>query len=175
MRKLTKREQNLTIAFLLAIFLVVNIFGVPFLFRKKGELQSKLVSLRNDRRDAAGWLAEKETWRQREEWLDKNQPKLQTTGEANAALLGDLQTGARKHKITIVDQGFAEPGAQPYYQEIAVRLKISGPLEAIIRWLVELQQPANFQAIPTLSMKSDNDPSKVVCDLTVTRWYAPAH
>lgn len=174
MRKPTKREQSLTVVFLLAIFVLLNLFGATFLFRKKGELQTRLVALRNERADARGWLAEKETWRQRKEWLDKKQPKLQTTGEANAALLGDLQTSARKHKITIVDQGFGESSAQSSYQEIAVRLKVSGPLEAITRWLVELQQPSNFQAIPVLSVKSDNDPSKIVCDLTVTRCYAPA-
>lgn len=175
-RKLTKRERNLLTAFLLAIFAILNLFGATLLFRKKEELQSRVVALRNEWGEARGWLAEKETWRQREEWLDKKQPKLKSTGEANAALLSDLQTSARKHKITMVTPPqFVEPSAQPFYQEIAVKFSISGTMKDIAPWLVELQQPANFQAIPSITMKCDNDPTKVICDLTVTRWYAPSH
>ena len=47
----------------------------------------------------------------------------------------------------VLEQGFAEPEPNPLYQEISVKLKISGTLEAITRWLVEIQQPANFVVI----------------------------
>ena len=84
--------------------------------------------------------------------LIKNQPRLKSEGEANAELLESAhhQRGV-KHSITIVDQGFAEPDSHDTtYQEIAVKLKISGSLESITRWLVETQQPANFQGISSL-------------------------
>ncbi|MGB8352884.1 MAG: hypothetical protein WCD79_03270 [Chthoniobacteraceae bacterium] len=155
-----------------AIFVILNLFGLTFLLRQQGELQSSLLTLRNERREANSWMAEKEVWQHRKEWLDKNQPKLQSVGEANAALLEALQTSARKQSITIMEQGFGEPNAQPSYQEISIKLKISGSLESIVRWLVETQQPESFQAIPSLSMKSDSDPSRVLCELTVARWYA---
>ena len=71
------------------------------------------------------------------------------------------------------DQSFGEPVTQPNFQEISLKLKVSGSLQAVIRWLVELQQPANFQAIPALSMKSDTDPSKIICELTVARCFRP--
>ena len=172
MRRLTKRESKLLVIFLGAIFVILNFMGVAFLVGRQGELRSKLGDLRNERLEANSWLAEKDLWQQREEWMDSKQPKLQNTGEANAALLEALQTGARKQNITIMEQGFGEPNTQPSYQEISVKLKINGSLESITRWLVELQQPGNFQAVPTLSMKSDSDPSKVICELTVARWYA---
>ena len=171
-RKPTKRERTLIIIFLGAIFLVINLFGVTWLFRKQWDLESRLLALRNERREANSWLEEKDTWQQRKQWLDKTQPKLQTAGEADTALLEALQTSAEKHEITIIDKAFAEPNSQPFYQEVAVNLKVSGSLESITRWLVEIQQPANFQAVPSLSMKSDNDPSKIICELTVARWHA---
>ncbi|MGB8354683.1 MAG: hypothetical protein WCD79_12390 [Chthoniobacteraceae bacterium] len=172
MRSLTKNESKLLAIFLGAIFLILNLMGLAFLFRTQGELRSRLVNLKNVQLESKSWLAENNLWTQRKNWMDEKQPKLQNTGEANAALLETLQTGARKQNITIVEQGFGEPNFQPSYQEISVKLKINGSLEAITRWLVELQQPANFQAVPTLSMKSDSDPAKIICELTVARWYA---
>jgi hypothetical protein len=171
-RKPSKRELNLLFLFLGSIFLMANLACVSKLLRAKSDLESKLTAFRNERREANSWLAEKDTWHQRKEWLDKTQPKLQTAGEADAALLDTLQRSASRHDITIVEKGFAEPASLPFAQEIAVNMKVSGSLESMVRWLSEIQQPGNFQAIPSLSMKSDNDPSKVVCELTVARWYA---
>ena len=171
-KKVTRRERTLIVIFAGSIFVMANLFGLTFLLRRQGDLESRLLTLRDQRRDANSWLAEKDMWQQRKEWLDKNQPKLQSIDEGNAALLQELQTSARKQNITIMEQGFGEPNAQPSYQELSVKLKISGSLEAITRWFVEIQQPANFQAIPSLSMKSDTDPSKVICEITVARWYA---
>lgn len=174
MRKLSKSEKRLLVLFLSAIFIVFNLIGLTFLARRQGEFEAKLVSLRSERLEARSWLADKETWAERKEWLAKTQPKLQSIGEANSALLENLQAGVAKHSITILDQAFVDPNPQPAYQEIAVKLKVAGSLEAITRWLVELQQPENFQAIQSFSMKTDNDPSKIVCELTVARWYAPS-
>jgi hypothetical protein len=145
--------------------------------RKQEDFRSNLDVLRDEQREADSWLAEKDTWRQRKEWLDKTQPVLKSSGEASAELLETLTASAARHSITIVEQGFAEPDAEhkTAYQEVAVKLKMSGSLEAITRWLVEIQQPAKFQAVPTFSMKIDSDPTKIVCELTVDRYYAPAH
>ena len=171
-RKLTQSESRLLVMFLGTIILIVNLIGVSFLLRKQGEMRLKLVNLKNEQRESNSWLAEMDLWQQRKDWMDAKQPRLQNAGEADATLLEALQTSARKQNITIMEQGFGEPNSQPFYQEINVKLKISGSLESITRWLVELQQPVNFQAIPTLSMKSDSDPSKLICELTVARWYA---
>ena len=175
MRKLTKRERNLAVMVGVTIFAVANLIGVTALLRKQEELRSNLDVLRDQKREADSWLAEKDTWSQRKQWLDKTQPKLKSSGEANAEMLEALTTSATKHSITIVDQGFAEPDSHDTtYQEIAVKLKISGSLEAITRWLVEVQQPADFQAVSSFSMKVDSDPTKIVCELTVARYYARA-
>jgi hypothetical protein len=175
MRKLTKRERKLAILVGVVVFLVANLIGVTALLRKQEEFQTNLELLRTERSEADSWLAQKETWQKRKEWLDKNQPRLKSEGEANAELLEALTTSAARHSITIVDQGFAEPDSHDTtYQQIAVKLKISGSLESITRWLVETQQPANFQGISSLTMKIDSDPSKITCELTVARYYARA-
>ena len=171
MRELTPREKRLAVILTGAIFLLLNLFVVTYLIGRQAALEKRRISLRNQQREAAGWLA------QREKWMNEKQPKLQTVGQANSALLESLQTSARGHDINIVEQSFVEVKAdtksQLPYQEIAVRLKVGGSLESIARWLVDVQQPAKFQAVPAFSMKCDTDATKVLCELTVSRYCVP--
>lgn len=173
MRPLTEKEKRLTVVLLMAVFLVVNLFGLVFLARKRKTLETDLLRLKTERLDAGNWLAEKDLWMERKKWLDVNQPRLKTSGEANANLLEALQTSAEREKIAIVEQVLLEPSAKPHCQEVGVKLRITGSLEAILRWLTELQQPARFHAVTTLSLKTDADPAKMKCELQVVRWYAP--
>jgi hypothetical protein len=177
MRELTKREKNLAVILLGSIFLMLNLFVVMYLVGRQGALEKKLAALRTEQRDAKSWLAQKDLWLKREKWLDEKQPKLQTVGKANSALLESLQTSARAQSLNIIDQSLVEvkpdTKAQLPYQEISVRLNVGGSLESVARWLADVQQPGKFQAIPALSIKSDSDATKVLCELTVSRYYAP--
>lgn len=177
MRELTPREKRLAVILTGAIFLLLNLFVVTYLIGRQAALEKRRTSLRNEQSKAAGWLAQREMWLQREKWMNEKQPKLQTVGQANSALLESLQTSARGHDINIVEQSFVEVKAdtksQLPYQEIAVRLKVGGSLESIARWLVDVQQPAKFQAVPAFSMKCDTDATKVLCELTVSRYCVP--
>jgi hypothetical protein len=178
MRQLTQREKKLAVILLGAIFLMLNLFVVLFLIGRQGALEKKLTAQRADQRDAKSWLAQKDLWLQREKWMNEKQPKLQTVGQANAALLESLQTSARAQSLNILDQSFVEvkpdTKAQLPYQEISVRLNVGGSLESVARWLADIQQPGKFQAVPAISMKSDTDPAKILCELTVSRYYAPS-
>ena len=66
-------------------------------------------------------------------WLNKNQPKISTAGEADSAMVDSIHNSAKKHDITIVDQSFGEPVTQPNFQAISLKLKVSGSLQAVIR------------------------------------------
>jgi hypothetical protein len=54
-----------------------------------------------------------------------------------------------------------------------VRLKLTGTLEDVVRWLVDVQQPDKFQAVTTFSLKSQEKPPAVDLELEVARWYSP--
>jgi hypothetical protein len=51
---------------------------------------------------------------------------------------------------------------------------MSGSLQDVIKWLVQIQQPELFQAITNFSLKSANEPPTVSLELEVARWYAPS-
>ena len=174
MRNLTRSEKRLLGALLGTLFVLANLFGVVALLHMKTALEDEAPKLRGELIDSEGWLAEKELWMDRKTWLDAKEPRLEAAGEASAKLLESLQTSARRQKITILEQEFPEPSKQPEYQEISVKLKVSASLESLTRWLVELQQPELFQVVSTFSLKSDAEPPKVICNLQVARWYAPA-
>jgi hypothetical protein len=173
MRPLTKSETRLLRIFLAVALLLVNVVLLPALWRYQQRLERDAERLRADTMAVHSWLAEKSMWTARRQWLDLKQPRLSNSGEANSSLLESLQKTARTHQINIIDQSFLEGTTQPSYQEVGVKLKVSGSLEMIIRWLTEIQQPELFQAIQRISLRSGAEPSVVVCELQVTRWYAP--
>lgn len=164
------------------LFVLANLIGVIALIKRQGLFAANLLDLRNQRMEQQHWLAGRDLWQQRKAWLDAKLPLLKSAGEANAELLDTLTASAAKHSITVLDQGFAEPDTprNADYQQIAVKLKVSGAKDAVTQWLWEVQQPEKFQGIPTLSMKLDSEgaatsaATKIVCELVVARYYAPA-
>lgn len=182
-RPLTSREKRLAIMFGAMLFVLANLIGVVALLRRQEAFAANLLDLRNERVEQQSWLSDSDFWRQRREWLGANLPVLKSAGEANAELLDTLTTSAAKHSITVLDRGFAEPdaGHKADYQQIVVKLKVSGAKDAVTQWLWEVQQPGKFQGIPSFSMKLDSEgaaaattATKIVCELVVARYYAPA-
>ncbi len=82
-------------------------------------------------------------------------------------------TIAKANQLEIQEQSFGEILSTPNYQAVTVRLKLSGALQNVIKWLVQIQQPELFQAITSFSLKSANDPPTVSLELEIARWYAP--
>lgn len=170
---MTEKERKLLWGFLSSAFLLVNVVGLSLLRRQTLVLETQLMEVRAQEADSKRWMAEKNLWMERKGWLDAHQPKLTTSGEATASLLDAVQSGARKQHLTTSEEGFLEMVTRPYYQQIGVRVKARGSLEGIMRWMTDLQQPGRFQAVKSLSLKSDEDPSMIKCELQLVRWYAP--
>ena len=173
MRVLTFRERRLVGFLGLAVFLAANLFGLRWLKQRRGDLARELVQLRIKHRESRAWLDQRELWQPRQQWLDQHQPRLSGPDQETGVFLGQLQQGARDHGVVIAEQRLADPLKGPAGQGISVELEVHGPLEAMTRWLASLQGPESFQAITRLTLKSDAEPPKVICTLTLVRWYAP--
>ena len=185
MRAVSNRERRLIAALALSLFAAANLFGLRWLAAERSRVAADLGRLRIERIEAKNWLAQAELWKTRGAWLEQKQPKLSGTGSESGAFLEVLQQSARQQNITITQQSLVDPrdhdshvitnatAAAAAPRELSVQLEVHGNLEAVIRWLASLQSPENFQAIVGLTLKSDAEPPKVVCTLTVTRWYAP--
>ncbi|HEY5752046.1 MAG TPA: hypothetical protein VIT21_02765 [Chthoniobacterales bacterium] len=175
MRKLTPLEKKLIIALGATIFILANLFGVSALLRQRNALKLESIQLRGEEQDAAMWLSEKELWLKRKEWLDARQPKIGQAEVAQPQFFQDLQKSARAQNLAIDEQGFGEISETPQYQAVTVRMRVSGSLENVIKWLVTIQQPDQFQAVTNFSLRSDKDPPKVNLELEIAKWHAPAN
>ncbi len=173
MRKLTKTEKRLSVLLIVAVFAMANFYGLGYLFDLLSTLSTEVSDLRSQEHSDDIWLKEKDLWLDRKRWIDAVQPRIHANQVPQSELLESLTTSARANQLEIQEQSFGENKSTPNYQSVAVRLKLGGALQNVIKWLVQIQQPELFQAITSFSLKSANEPPTVTLELEVARWYAP--
>jgi hypothetical protein len=173
LRKWTKGEKRLLIMLGLAIFVLGTFYLVSYLLDIESGLALKIRGLEANVNTDQVWLREKQFWLDRKKWIDQKQPRVAAGGVPQSELLQSLTASAQNHKLTIQEQSFAEAKSTANYQAVAVRLKLTGSLEDVVRWLVEVQQPEKFQAVTNFSLKSQEKPPAVDLELEVARWYSP--
>jgi hypothetical protein len=157
----------------LALFLMGTFYLVSYLLDIESGLSLKIRGLEANANTDQVWLREKQFWLDRKKWIDQKQPKVAPGGVPQSELLQSLTASAQNHKLTIQEQSFADAKSTANYQAVAVRLKLTGTLEDVVRWLVDVQQPDKFQAVTTFSLKSQEKPPAVDLELEVARWYSP--
>ena len=173
MRKWTKSEKRLSTMLGLALFLMGTFYLVSYLLDIESGLSLTIRGLEANANTDQVWLREKQFWLDRKQWIAQKQPRVAAGAVPQSELLQSLTASAQNHKLTIQEQSFADAKSTANYQAVAVRLKLTGTLEDIVRWLVEVQQPEKFQAVVNFSLKSQEKPPAVDLELEVARWYSP--
>jgi Tfp pilus assembly protein PilO len=173
LRKLTKSEKRLSIILIVAVFAMANFYGLGYLLDLLSTSSREVSELQGQEHSNEIWLRQKDLWLDRKRWIEASQPRIRPNQVPQSELLESLTTSAKADQLEIQEQSFSENKSTPYYQSVAVRLKLAGPLQNAIKWLVQIQQPELFQAITNFSLKSANEPPTVSLELEVARWYAP--
>ncbi|HEY0789956.1 MAG TPA: hypothetical protein VGD78_02720 [Chthoniobacterales bacterium] len=173
MRKLTKSERRLSAILGLALFGIANFYGISYLLDEQTGVAQKLGDLRTQERSNQLWLRERELWLNRKAWIESKQPRVPGGTAPQAELLQSLTQIAKDQALTIEEQGFGEAKNTADYRAVAVKLKLSGKLENMVKYLVTIQQPDRFQAVTSFALKSGNEPPSVTVELEVARWYSP--
>lgn len=171
MRQLNPNEQKLIAIVSLALLVIANGMLLSFLLKKQKTARSTVDQAKMEQKDTQLWLSEQNLWQTRQQWLTANQP--QSTGQENTKLLTEIVGSARKNNLEIQEQQLVGFLPTAYYKEATVKLKVTGTLQNLVTWLVQLQQPTNFQAISSFNLRSDTDTTKVRCELQLSRRYAP--
>jgi hypothetical protein len=175
LRKLTKSEKRLSIILIVALFFTANFYGLSYLSDLMGESSREVSDLRSQVHSNDIWLRERDLWLRRKQWIETTQPRIHSSQVPQSELLESVTNSAKADQLEIQEQGFGENLSTPNYQSVAVRLKVSGALQNVIKWLVQIQQPELFQAVTTFSLKSANEPPTVTLELEIARWYAPKY
>jgi hypothetical protein len=173
LRKLTKSEKRLLLILCIAVFGIANFYGLSYLTDLHSSLSRQVADLRGEERTNQVWLKEKNLWLNRKQWIDHNQPRIRSNQIPQSELLESLTSTAAADHLEIQEQSFGANSSTQNYQSVAVRLKLSGSLQDVVKWLVQIQQPELFQAVTSFSLKSANEPPTVSLELEVARWYAP--
>jgi hypothetical protein len=173
LRKLSKNERRLLFMFGLALFVMANFYGISYLVDTESALNQRLGELEATAKTNQIWLREKQFWLTRKQWIDHQQPRVNASQVPQSELLQALTASAQANQLVIQEQSFAELKNTANYESVAVKLKLAGDLENVVKWLAELQQPEKFQAITNFSLKSEEQPPKVNLELEVARWYSP--
>lgn len=173
LRKLTNNERRLLWLLGGLIFAIASFYGVSYLLDREADLSRNLSELESTLKSHHIWLQEKDFWLARKHWLDTKQPRVGKSEVPQSELLEALTKSAAGNQLQIQEQSFGESKTTPYYRSVAVRLKLTGSLQNVVKWLVQVQQPEAFQAVTSFSLKGAEQPPNVSLELEIARWYRP--
>jgi len=164
------RERNLALALGSIVFLVLNLLFMPRLLAYKKEARRKQTELQAKAAAAKGWVEREAYWNTRKEWIEKAEPTLKATREESARQFEELQALAHQHGLKIADVQLLQLGPAEFYHPVGARFAISGPWPELVKFVSGLQNPDRFNVIPRFSVKSDDPPPNVHCELEIQHW-----
>jgi hypothetical protein len=174
MRALTAKEKRLLLVLLGAIFVLINVIGLNTYLARLHSLKSSLLKLQGQLVENRAILEVGGEWLERAAWLDANQPTDDVaTTDDDAKFYEFVETSAKNFGLSYQRR---EAGAVPQdglLAEVFDSSQVKGTMEALIKWLVQLQDPSAFRAIKQLSIRS-GEPPQVIAEVTVSRWYRPS-
>ena len=179
MPALKKNEKRLLVVFLVAVFIVINLFVFTKISKVQRSAGTKVNRLEDELLIIGDLLEESDLWHAREAWFATRQPIFDESGQGGATraevdedLLNTVRATARKYAITLEDEKLPEPKEHPYFVQAVARVSGVGSIEGIMRWLYELQKPQEFRAVTFFELKPQkDDPSILSCTMTLERWY----
>ena len=173
MRALTVKEKRLLAGLLGAIFVLLNVVGLQAFLNRQRALQSSIVRLQGELAEGRAILEEKAVWQERAAWLDANQPGDDTTTtDDDAKFYEFVENSAKNAGLTYTRRDAGQRPSDGAYAEVVDSSQVKGKMEALVKWLDELQQPEAFRAIKQISVKS-GEPPEVIAEVEVARWYRP--
>ena len=173
MRALTVKEKRLLAGLLGAIFVLLNVVGLQAFLNRQRTLQSSIVRLQGELTEGRAILEEKTVWQERAAWLDAKQPGDDTTTtDDDAKFYEFVENSAKNAGLTYTRRDAGQRPSDSAYAEVVDSSQVKGKMEALVKWLNELQQPEAFRAIKQISVKS-GEPPEVIAEVEVARWYRP--
>ena len=173
MRALTAKEKRLLVVLLGVLFVLVNVIGLnTYLARLQG-LKSDIVKLQEEVEENRGILEESGVWLERAAWLDANQPTDDVaTTDDDAKFYEFVETSAKNAGLSYQRRNAGTVPHSDVLAEVFDSSQVKGTMEALIKWLAQLQDPAAFRAVKQITIRS-GEPPQVLAEVTVARWYRP--
>jgi len=174
MRVLTAKERKLLYLLLGAIFVLLNVVGLRAFLNRQQALEANIAQLSTQLAEHRGILADRTYWEERRVWLEANQPSDDVgTVEDDTKFTQFIETSAKNSGLEYTRRGGGPLPPRGSIAEVYDASTVKGPMEAVVKWLSDLQKPKDFRVIKQLRIKS-GEPPEIVCDVEVARWYRPS-
>ena len=174
MKRLTKSEKTL-FALCIGVLVLVAAFFVWRNHRSRMiAAKEKIENLESRYTAAVAASGDAPFWKERQAWLDATMPVMGDAGQAHSTLLEHLQSTARQRGLAVASTVLLKPEGGPHHRDLSVSLQVTGPDNAVFRWLAELQSPEKFQLIKYLLLTPASvQPPRMTGSVTVARIYKP--
>jgi len=171
MRPTTRSEKFLLGLLGLVVLGGVVFFGAKALIQKQRALELQRAALRADNAEAAVDLQQESLWAERAKWIRDHEPAAVEEGDARAQVLSLVVKGARDHHLEVQEQNLGDVAHGPAGAQVQAEVRVKGGMDALCRWLADLQQPQSFYAVDLFSLKADQDEKSMVCTLHISRYF----
>lgn len=163
----------LLIAFGCTLFLAANLIGMKTYMLVSAKQSSTLRDLKDQVAQNNEMISLRDLWMERSQLMEAHPVPQLAPASAGAEFLQSLQQVASSKGVRILDQSFGQPGKANEYETVSVRLKTAGTMEAMARWLFEIQKEGSYRALPEMTLRSDKEPPNVLCDLQIVQYFTP--
>jgi len=180
---LTQREKKLLGACIAALTLMATFVLLKQFLDRRIAVLAKISALESEKQQNEGYLADREFWEKRAEWIRDTMPETASLGTAQAQLLEEIQNIALDYELQFQKQPVLLPESKDakqnenVYREAAIEVRLRGDQSTVLGWLASLQSPERFQAVKELELRLDakakEKTPQVLCNLVLARWFKP--
>jgi hypothetical protein len=180
---LTPREKKLLGACIAALVLMATFILLKQFLDRRTAVLAKISALETEKQENDIYMADRDFWEKRADWMDRAMPTTASLGTAQAQLLEEIQNVVFDYELAFQKQPVLLPESKDarknvaVYQEAAIEVRLRGDQFTLLSWLASLQSPEKFQAIKELELQLDSKAKEktpqVLCNLVLARWFKP--
>jgi len=173
-QRMNPRERLLAWIVAGAMFVLLNLLILNWLFGALGRARVELAARRAAGAEQALYMKERDLWMKRDQWIQQHQPTLKNPAEASV-LLDDLKQIAGKYNVLIENPAIGSGETTPNHQAVFASIETKSPWPPLIHFLYDVQRPDAFVVFENVNLAIDSSDSTMMRGkFKVARWFAPA-
>ena len=172
--RMNPRERLLAWIVAGAMFVLLNLVILSWLFGALGRARTDLAARKAARVEQTIYIKERDLWVKRDQWIQQHQPTLKNPAEASA-LLDQLKQVASKYSVLIQNPAIGSGETTPNHQTVFASIETRSPWPPLVHFLYDVQKPDAFVVFESVNLAIDSsDPTTMLGKFKIARWFAPA-
>jgi len=173
-QRMNPRERLLAWIVAGAMFVLLNLLILNWLFGALGRARVELAARRAAGAEQSLYMKERDLWMKRDQWIQQHQPTLKNPAEASV-LLDDLKQTAGKYNVLIENPAIGSGETTPNHQAVFASIETKSPWPPLVHFLYDVQRPDAFVVFENVNLAIESgDPTMMRGKFKVARWFAPA-